>query len=130
MHIPIEEQLRHPADFRVRYRFYTEDEGGRKLLPSQEYRSDFWYEHEDHKSIKLFAIWPEFEDEYGEVITEIERPIPLVGTARMWVVRPQMREHHCGKIQPGLKAYFMEGPRKVAECEIIEILGLQTNPTE
>jgi hypothetical protein len=44
MHQPYEEKLKHKADFRVKYCFYTEQEGGRKSLPYQGYRSDFGYE--------------------------------------------------------------------------------------
>jgi len=47
----------------------------------------------------------------------------------MWIANPTWRNYHKEKIKIGLKAFFMEGPRKVAECEVIEINGLMTNPT-
>jgi hypothetical protein len=48
----------------------------------------------------------------------------------MWIVIPKMRQFHRDKIKVGLKGFFMEGSRRVAECEVIEILGLLTNPIE
>ena len=40
-------------------KFYTEEEGGRKTLPHQHIRSDFFYDHEVENS-GLFMIYPEF----------------------------------------------------------------------
>jgi hypothetical protein len=40
MHAPHEISLGHLADFRVKYRFYGKDEGGRYNLPYQGLRSD------------------------------------------------------------------------------------------
>jgi hypothetical protein len=31
MHTPYEDILKHPADFRVKFRFYTKEEGGRPM---------------------------------------------------------------------------------------------------
>lgn len=53
---PYEEIRNHPADFRVKYRFYTREEGGRKKPVLQGYRPvsymmevtygmAFWYGH-------------------------------------------------------------------------------------
>ncbi|RAT97338.1 hypothetical protein [Brevibacillus sp. Leaf182] len=66
MWIRYQEIRRHPADFRVKYRFYSENEGGRKVTPFQGL---------------------------------------------------------------GVLGYFMEGARKVAVVEVIEIVGLHSNPT-
>jgi hypothetical protein len=130
MHSSIEERLHHPPDFRVKYRFYSVAEGGRENLPYQGYRSDFWYEHKDNSWTKIFIIWPEFENSHGEVIFENEKPVPSTGSAKMWIITPQMREYHRNKIGIGTKGFFMEGGRKVAECEVIEIIGLEKNPIE
>ncbi|MNU03926.1 hypothetical protein D3C72_2481320 [compost metagenome] len=47
----------------------------------------------------------------------------------MWIFSPKARgERHIHDIKVGLKGYFMEGPKRVAEVEIIEINGLYTNP--
>jgi hypothetical protein len=118
----------HPADFRVKYRFYSEQEGGRKSLPWQGYRSDFYYEHNDHENQhSIFMIWPEFEKTAGVPLTH-EVEVDTEGTAAMWIVDPQRRVYHRDKISVGLRGWFMEGPRRVAECEVIEVLGLLTNP--
>lgn len=129
MHQPYDIKLGHQPDFKVRYRFYTEAEGGRKSVPFQGYRSDFWYFHEEHPNPNsIYMIWPEFEDEYGKVIIQSDSPVPQEGIARMWVIMPPMRPFHKDKITTGLKGFFMEGSRKVAECEVIEIIDLKTNP--
>ena len=130
MHQSIEERLKHQADFKVKYRFYNEEEGGRKSLPYQGYRSDFWYDYKNHVSTNLYMIWPEFEDKEGNVILENDKSVPSSGIARMWIINSKTREYHRGKIQVGLKGYFMEGSRKVAECEVVELLGLHSNITE
>lgn len=131
MHVPYEKNLKHPADFRVKYHIYSSEEGGRKTPLFQGYRSDFWYEHPEHSGTnQLFMIWPEFEDDKGDVILYNDKPVPANGTARMWIFVPERRIYHRGKIHVGLKGYFMEGPTRVAECEVIEILGLNTNPTK
>lgn len=127
MHNPYDIKLGHPADFRVRYRFYTKEEGGRLSMPYQGYRCDFWYDHEGQMNKQVFMIWPEFENGNGEVILQNDCPVPLSGIARMWIIIPERRLYHCNKIKPGIIGYFMEG-RKVAECEVIELLGLLSNP--
>lgn len=107
MHKSLEERLAYKADFRVQYKFYTMEEGGRTRLPHQGYRSDFWYDYEKHVPTRIFMIWPEFEDEQGNLIMKNDSPVPLSGTARMWIVIPQAREYHRNKIRIGLKGYFM-----------------------
>jgi hypothetical protein len=130
MHESYEVRLKHPPDFRVSYRFYDESEGGRKTTPGQGYRSDFWYYHEEQPNHSIYMIWPEFEDQKGNVITDTEERVKTTGTARMWVIIPKMRQMHRDKITIGLKGYFMEGSRRVAECEVIEIVGLNSNPSD
>jgi hypothetical protein len=129
MHKPYEKRLGHPADFRVKYIFYNQEQGGRKQLPFQGFRPDFWYEHEQHKTGSLFMIWPEFEDESGNVILENMVPVPKTGTALMWVVADERRIYHRDKIKVGTIGYFREGPNSTAMCEVIEIIGLLTNPS-
>jgi hypothetical protein len=130
MHKPYEEIRAHIADFRVRYRFII-GEGGRLGPPYQAYRSDFKYEHPLHDGYnQLFMIHPEFENDNGEIILDDKEQVSINGTARMWILIPERRIYHEDKIFVGTKGFFMEGSRKVAECEVIEILGLLTNPRE
>jgi len=130
MHVPYEIKLNQPADFKVSYRFYTKQEGGKDFLPFQGYRSDFWYEDTEHSTSQVFMIWPEFEDDNGNIIMDTNQPIKSQGIAKMWILMPPMRSYHKQKIKVGLKGYFMEGSRRVAECTIIQLIGLLHNPTE
>lgn len=126
--IPYEQRLGHPADFRVRYRFYSHEEGGRRMLPFQGYRADFAYAEEETDQPMLYMIHPEFENEKGEVI-RTAGPVPTCGTALMWVVIPERRQEiHRDRIHPGIRGYMMEGPHRVAEVEVTEILALFRNP--
>jgi hypothetical protein len=129
MHTSYETKLGHPADFRVRYRFYSQEEGGRLQLPYQGYRSDFWYDYIGGTDNQVFMIWPEFENVDGELIMQNDCPVPKSGTARMWIIVPETRPLHQLNLKLGLTGYFMEGGRKVAESEVIELVGLLNNPT-
>ena len=129
MHHPYQEILKHLPDFRVKYRFFTPEEGGRWSLPSQGYRSDFDYAERIPDDKGIYMIWPEFEDETSQVITDNKTSVPTIGTARMWVVNPEMRNRHQQRVKVGTKGYFMEGER-VATCEVIELVGLLSNPVK
>ena len=124
MHKPYSEILGHKPDFRVKYKFYSTNEGGRKIIPYQGIRCDFMYA-DSRKGASM--IWPEFEDETGKVILDNTVSVPAVGTARMWIINPERRDYHCEQIKVGLKCHFWEG-RPTADCEVIEILGLCENP--
>jgi len=77
----------------------------------------------------LRVIHPEFEDENGNLISDETSAVLESGIARMWIVIPKARgERHIHDIEVGLKGYFMEGPKRVAEVRIIEINGLYLNP--
>ncbi|MCX7726957.1 MAG: hypothetical protein N2053_08915 [Chitinispirillaceae bacterium] len=128
MWTPYEIRRNHLQDFDVKYRFYTEKEGGRRTLPFQGYRCDFAYEGDDIKKGGIYCIHPEFEDENGDIITDENKNVNSSGTARMWVLFPEMRQQvHKNRIKVGTKGYFMEGSRKVGEVEVIRIVGLYTN---
>lgn len=129
MHQPYERKLGFPADFRVRYTFFDKEEGGRSKFPFQGIRSDFWYDFEGHSQNQLYMIWPEFEDSLGNIILDNSNPLPKTGTARMWIIVPERRPYHQGKIKVGMKGYFRDGEMVTGACEVIEILGLFTNPT-
>ena len=112
------------CDFIVEYRFLSPEEGGRKTgNPAQGYRSDFMYS-EDENLKKIWMIWPEFLDEDGQVILDKSIRVTAFGKAKMWIVNEMNQEFHKQKIKTGLKGFFMEGPHKVAECEVIQIVNL------
>lgn len=126
--VPYEKDRKHPPDFRIRYRLYSEEEGGRKRPVFQGLRCDFSYDGDDIKEMGIFAIHPEFEDDFGDIVLDKSHPVPKQGTARMWILFPEMRrEVHINRIKKGVIGYFMEGSRKVGQVEVIEILGLNTN---
>lgn len=136
MHVPYQEIFKHPSDFRVAYRLYTR-EGGRYAAAFQGIRWDFKYADKWPSGNGSFMIYPEFEDAGRYVILdkrnindEGNTTVPMSGTARMWVLNPELRKLHQQRIQKGTKGYFMEGNTKVAECEVIEITGLLSNPTQ
>ena len=115
------------VDFKIRYRFFNKQEGGRVLSPNQGYRCDFSYEGDDIQKTGVFMIWPEFEDESGHLVRP-ERPVLAKGIARMRIVNPAQRGYHQKRIKVGVIGYLMEGSRKVAECEVTEVIDLLANP--
>ncbi|AKP28247.1 hypothetical protein MKU65_02915 [Leptospira interrogans] len=127
-HTPYSETRGFKPDFRVKYRFLTEKEGGRKTIPYQAYRSDFAYENFKPNNGDIYMIWPEFLDSSGKVIRDRNNSVEISGQAYMWILVPEMRKFHRERIQIGTKGFAMEGNRKTAEYEVIEIIGLLENP--
>jgi hypothetical protein len=111
-------------DFRVRYRFLSQTEGGRSSLPFQHIRSDFLYAEDDPSEDGIWCIWPEFVSQDGSVIPESER-VPAEGTADMYVLNTELRSEHKRRIHVGTKGFFVEGARRTASCEVVEVLGLR-----
>ncbi len=128
MWTPYEILRKHPQDFDVNYKLYTQNEGGRRTLPLQGYRCDFSYDGDDIKKEGIYCIHPEFEDENGDILTDDTTPVNQCGTARMWILFNEMRQQvHKDRIKVGTKGYFMEGSRKVGEVEVTRIVGLHSN---
>ena len=124
-------RCRYLADFEVRYRFYSSNEGGRRTgTPFQHYRCDWAYDGDDIVKNGIYMIWPEFLAEDGTIFPS-EMPVPVVGNATMWILNPQLRaEIHCARIKVGIRGFFMEGNHRVAEAIVTRILGLQENLAE
>ena len=123
-HIPYEHIVKRACDFIIKYKFYSEQEGGRKTgTPSQGYRSDFMYS-EDEENNSLWIIWPEFLDVNGNVIIDKTINVDANGKAQMWIINKDLIEKHNSRIRIGQKGYLMEGNKKVAECEVLEIINL------
>ena len=110
-------------DFRVRYRFLSAEDGGRKERPFQHIRSDFLYEGDDPKKDGIWCIWPEFLSADGTMFPDNER-VPVEGLADMYILNKDLRAEHAKRIHVGAKGYFVEGPKRTAECEIVAVLGL------
>lgn len=108
--------------FEVSYRFLSAEEGGRKAPPHQHTRWDFLYEGDDPGTEGIWMIWPEFISGDRQVLPKGE--VPLAGLALMYIVNLDNEPYHRGRISTGVRGWFVEGPRKVAECEIVAINGL------
>ena len=119
------------CDFRVAYRFFTQEEGGRMNPALQGYRSDWcyaddyaaWEANEQQGSLQIYMIHPWGVDEYGLEYSPHEL-MPSEGLADMRIFTEQMRLVHRKKIKVGVKGYFVEGSRRVAEAEVVDILYL------
>lgn len=108
--------------FQVRYRFLRPDEGGRSQAPRQHIRWDFLYAGDDVQGDGLSMIWPEFVAPDGNVLPEGE--VPAAGVADMFLVNSDRAAYHRRRLAVGTKGYFMEGPKKVAECEVVALGSL------
>ncbi len=113
-------------DFEVSYRFLLQSECGRMEPQYQGYRCDWSYEGDNIEKTGIYMIWPQFLAADGSVLPN-NIPVPISGIAAIWIVSPQMRDRiHSQKIQLGVKGYFLEGSRKVAEATITAIIGLHS----
>ena len=111
-------------DFRVQYRWLPPAEDGFFQQRFQHIRCDFSYEGDDIKKTGIYTIHPEFEDEKGRPIPEGEE-IPEAGTATMWIVnQEEYKDFHRQRVQLGVRGFFMVGSRRIAEAEVIDIIGL------
>ncbi|GAA3918057.1 hypothetical protein [Hymenobacter algoricola] len=116
-----------PPDFRVSYRIFSAEEGGRKTPAHQHSRWDFRYD-DPAVSTSTFMIWPEVLLPNGDPVPD--GPIPTYGLADMFILLPQARAFHQLHIRPGVRGCFVEGTRRVGACEVVEVLGLHTNPIQ
>jgi hypothetical protein len=87
-------------------------------------RSDFLYDGDDLHTDGLHIIWPEFEDHDGTPLDE-GAEIPLVGYASMWILFEERRAYHRSRLACGVRGYFMRGPHRLADVEVVELLALQ-----
>jgi len=108
------------ADFRVTYRLFTAEEGGRKSPAYQGIRWDMCYAEDE--SSKTRMVYPEFIDPDGFPVPN--GPFAPVGRADMFVLNPDMLSFHRQLIHPGTRGYFMEGSTRVGVWEVAEVLGL------
>ncbi len=102
--------------FRIRYRFLTPEEGGRKQIPKQGWRAAFQYAGEP--MYQYYEIWPLFESSDGKLIPELAE-VPESGIAQMFVLHEEEESFHRERARPGVQCYLIEGGRPIAEAEII-----------
>ena len=67
-------------------------------------------------------IWPEAVSDSGEPLPEGE--IPASGKAHMFIVSDDRRGFHKARIAPGVCGFFMEGAKRVATCQVLELMAL------
>lgn len=67
-------------------------------------------------------IWPEFID--PDRIAYPLGQVPASGRARMFILNPEYASYHRARIAVGTKGFFVEGARRVAECEVVAVHGL------
>jgi hypothetical protein len=122
----LREKLNSIHDFEVKYRFLSFEEGGRKTgTPFQGYRCDWAYEGDDIKKTGIYMIHPEFTDN-DEKVLALNTQIPVAGIARMYILNKELRKTiHKKRIKVGVKGFFMEGNKHVAEAEVTRIIGLE-----
>lgn len=124
---PYEQVRGHQSDFLVKYRLYSPSEGGREVT-FQHLRCNFLYVGDDPQTDGVFMIHPEFLNASGEPLPE-GVPVPLEGTASMWVAVPEMRAKvHRARVAVGVRGHFMEGARKIGDVGITQVLALHDNP--
>jgi hypothetical protein len=71
-------------------------------------------------------IHPEFLELSGAALP-IE-PLPMLGQANMFILNSELRSFHRRYLRPGVRGYFVEGPRRVGVCEAVELIGIYKNP--
>jgi len=74
--------------------------------------------------IPIFMIHPCFLKEDGIEYEQQKDIVPMEGVADMRILSPQMHPLHRQRIHVGMRGYFVEGSRRVAEAEVIDILYL------
>lgn len=119
--VPYETSFNRKPNFRVKYRLYSHEEGGRYSPALQHYRCDFHYKNDGKFKHSLYMIWPEFEDENGDIL-DSGSYVSMSGTARMWIVSKDFIPYHKEYLKVGTISYFLEGGRKIGECEVIELV--------
>lgn len=106
-------------DFRVKYSLKDSAIGGRKHT-YQGIRFNFAYEN-FFVNNEAYIIHPEFENEHGDVIYDLEQDICRIGTARMWILYDEMRPYHKEILKIGTRGYMIEGSKIIGEVEVIEL---------
>lgn len=104
-------------DFRVKYRLFAAEEGGRFSPAFQGVRWNFWCR--GHPKGHFFMIYPEFEDENGNLL-ETGTPIKESGFANMWMLDLAYFDYHKERIEIGTEGTFNEGG-PIAECEVVSL---------
>jgi hypothetical protein len=74
--------------------------------------------------VRYLLVHPEFQNVDGSPWPD-DTLVPIEGVATMWIVSHDMRvQVHRRKARAGVKGFLMLGGIRIAEVDIIEIVGL------
>lgn len=121
----VKSRFNHPADFEAVVRILPPEQGGRQTPPFNSIRWDFCYAEDDPEN-GIWMIWPDFVDERGNSLPE-DRPLPVDVEirAQFRIVDDKLREKfHRPRLREGTRFYCHEGPKRVAEGRVTQIMGL------
>ena len=79
---------------------------------------------EPRDQLPAFQVHYRFLSPDGGALPEGE--VPMSGVADMFLVNPDRASYHRQRIAVGTKGYFMEGPKRVAECEVVALRSLRS----
>lgn len=122
-YVSYEKRFKRKCDFVVEYKFIVNQVDYQVKL-SQGMRSDFSYAEDDEKS-PVYMIWPEFENDKGEVIQDKEAVILDHGKARMWVMLDEQRHMHKERLALSQEGYLVAGSHKIAKVKVLELVSLK-----
>ena len=107
-------------DFEIEYLWVSELKG-----PIQHMRSDFKYS-EEFNDEGIWMIWPEFIDQNGNVIRNLN-VLPKSGKATMWIISREKEylKIHRERLKIGLIGELVTGARTLATVKVTKILGLK-----
>lgn len=111
------------ADFRIIYSWLPQDEYELPQAPFQHMRSDFLYCGDDPEKEGIWCVYPEFENEKGEMLDE-DATVPETGQATMWILSDELRDYHRNRLVLGSKGFLVTGSRKIASVKVVELLAL------
>ena len=114
---PYSDVFERESDFRVKYRLFSPEEGGRYHPAFQGIRWNFYYPTGGRNQ---FMIYPEFEDSGGRILDANEQ-IEDKGFANMWIFNDEMFKYHKERIELGTRGNFSEGSKFSGECEVVDL---------
>lgn len=85
------------------------------------------YEGDDPQTGGIYMIHPEFLDPSGVPLADDE-PVPLEGTASMWVLTPQMRTAHQARSKWESEASSWKGRERWAPLKLYESRRFMQTP--
>jgi hypothetical protein len=113
-------------DFRASISFLPEERSGRQQPPLQGiYRPDIRYA--DDANTQTWMVWPLF---LSASETELENgaTVPEHCNANFYIINENLRrEVHASRLKIGVQFDLVEGSKRVAVCEVTELLSLHDN---